>query len=112
MTPEEAIETAEQIKAETRYRNQLGREMYQAGLAEGWREGYAAAGAERDRAWSEIARRAVRITAGPDHAELEGRRWGPGGRAHFGDPRPGDFPGRVPAQRQPEPEPELEAEIA
>jgi len=31
----------------------------------------------------------------------------PGGRAHFGDPRPGDFPGRV-AQR----EAELEAEIA
>jgi hypothetical protein len=26
--------------------------------------------------------------------ELEIRRWGPGGRAHFADPRPGDFRGR------------------
>jgi hypothetical protein len=26
--------------------------------------------------------------------ELEIRRWGPGGREHFGDPRPGDFQGR------------------
>jgi len=27
-------------------------------------------------------------------ARLERLRWGEGGRAHFGDPRPGDFPGR------------------
>ncbi|WP_345433797.1 hypothetical protein [Actinoallomurus vinaceus] len=27
------------------------------------------------------------------HAELEALRWGPGGREHFGDPRPGDFEG-------------------
>ena len=40
-------------------------------------------------------------------AELKGRRWGPGGREHFADPRPGDFPGR----KQPEPECELEASI-
>jgi hypothetical protein len=26
--------------------------------------------------------------------ELEERRLGPGGRSHFADPRPGDFPGR------------------
>ena len=38
-------------------------------------------------------------------AEAEARRWGPGGRAHFADPRPGDFPGR----KQPEPQCELEA---
>jgi hypothetical protein len=43
-------------------------------------------------------------------AEIEERRWGPGGRAHFGDPRPGDFPGRTAqAKAEPEPEPELEA---
>jgi hypothetical protein len=27
-------------------------------------------------------------------AELEEQRWGPGGRKHFADPRPGDFTGR------------------
>jgi hypothetical protein len=26
-------------------------------------------------------------------AELELRRWGPGGREHFGDPRPDDYTG-------------------
>lgn len=39
-------------------------------------------------------------------AQLEERRWGPGGRAHFAGPRPGDYPGR-----QPEPEPEAEPEL-
>jgi hypothetical protein len=33
------------------------------------------------------------LSNSPDYAELEMRRWGPGGREHFGDPRPGDFPG-------------------
>lgn len=28
----------------------------------------------------------------PDPAELELLRWGPGGREHFGDVRPGDYP--------------------
>ena len=53
------------------------------------------------------------------------RRWGPGGREHFGDPRPGDFPGTNPnavafrrpgrrppvhqPQRHPQPEHEREA---
>ena len=41
-------------------------------------------------------------------AELDARRWGPGGRVHFGDARPGDFPGRA-ARPQPETELELEA---
>ena len=57
-----------------------------------------------DAAWNRIARAAVR---GPSHAELEVKRWGPGGREHFADPRPGDFPGRATA----EPEPETELEI-
>lgn len=29
-----------------------------------------------------------------DAAKLEVLRWGPGGREHFGDPRPGDYPGQ------------------
>jgi hypothetical protein len=92
-----AIREAEHAEAETRYRQQLAREMYQAG--------YAAAEADMDRRWHAIAHAAVH---GPRHAELEERRWGPGGRAHFADPRPGDFPGRG-AKPQAETEREMEA---
>jgi hypothetical protein len=98
VTPQEAIEAAELVETETAYRRQLGREMYQVG--------YAQAEADMARLWF----RAAQAVLGPTHAELEERRWGPGGRERFGDPRPGDFPGRVSAQRQPEPEPEPELE--
>jgi hypothetical protein len=96
MTPAEAIEAAELAGAETAYRLQLAREMYQAGRRD----------AEADMAarWHEIARPA---THGPTQAGLEAERWGPGGREHFGDPRPGDYPGRVPSPRQPERELEI-----
>jgi hypothetical protein len=99
MIPEDAIQAAELAEAETAYRLQLARQMYQIG--------YATAEADRDRAWNAIAHAAVH---GPSHAQLEERRWGPGGRAQFADPRPGDFPGRG-ARPQPEPEtgPEVEA---
>jgi hypothetical protein len=96
VTPAEAIEAAELAEAEGRYRNQVGRLMYEAG--------------RRD-AEAEMAARWARVTAvvrGPDLAEIDERRWGPGGRAHFADPRPGDFPGRA-AAREPEAQPELEA---
>ena len=82
MTPEEAIAEAELAEAESRYRNQVGRLMYEAGRRD----------AEADMAdrWDRIARPAVH---GVDHTVLEERRWGPAGREHFADPRPGDFPG-------------------
>ena len=95
MTPAEAIEAAELTEAEVRYRNQVGRLMYEAGRRE--------AEAEMAAQWSRVAA----VVRGPDLGEIEARRWGPGGRAHFGDSRPGDFSGRG-AQR----EAELEAEIA
>jgi hypothetical protein len=95
MTPAEAIEAAELAEAEIRYRNQVGRAMYEAGRRD--------AEAEMAAQWSRVSG----VVRGPDLAELEERRWGPGGRAHFADARPGDFPGR--AARQPEPDPELEA---
>jgi hypothetical protein len=102
VTPQDAIEAAELVEAETAYRNQLAREMtahaaaaeYERGLL----EGYLLAVADL-KAFQHAEVR---------DAELEIRRYGPGGRAHFGDPRPGDFPGRDVRQ----PEPELEAEIA
>jgi hypothetical protein len=97
MTPAEAIEAAELTAAETRYRNQVGRLMYEAGRRD--------AEAEMAAQWSRV----TAVVRGPDLDELEARRWGPGGRARFGDPRPGDFPGRIGELEQAEPEPELEA---
>ena len=81
--------------AEIAYRQQLGREMYEQG-----RRDADAAMAER---WAEIAQPASRSVS---HAEMEERRWGPGGREHFADPRPSDFPGRSPSR---EPETDMEA---
>jgi len=97
MTPAEAIEAAELAEAESRYRSQVGRLMFEAGRRE--------AEAEMAAQWSRV----TAATRGPDLAEIEERRWGPGGREHFADPRPGDYPGCVPSPRQPEPELELEA---
>lgn len=111
MNPREAIEAAGQAAAETARRDRLGREMYQAGYADGYHAGYEAAWGVREASaaawWREHGRGLV---DGLTHAELEERRWGPGGRAHFADPRPGDFPGRTPQTRhQPETETEMEA---
>ena len=97
MTPEAAIEAAELAERETAYRNQLA-EMYEAGRRDAKRT-WPAGGA--------AARPAAR---GLSHTELEARRWGPGGRAQFAAPRPGDFPGRAP-QPEPQPEPEPEAQL-
>jgi len=103
MTPEQAMEAADLAGAETPlYRHQLARELYEAGRADGYRAGYRQAGADQAARWRQITRAAL---GGPAHAELEERRWGPGGRARFAEPRPGDFPGRG-AQPQPGPETE------
>ena len=104
MTPREAIEAAQVAEAEAAYRHQLGREMYAAGHADGFQAGYRQAEADQAARWNQIAHPA----AGPSHAEFEERRWGPGGRAHFADPRPGDFPGRG-TRPQPGSETEMEA---
>jgi hypothetical protein len=105
MTPREAIEAAGLAGAEIAYRNQVGREMYQAGHADGYQAGYRQAEADQAARWNQITRP---TTDGPSHAELEERRWGPGGREAFGNPLPGDFPGHG-TQPQTEPEPEVEA---
>jgi hypothetical protein len=46
-------------------------------------------------AHAEWKRAAHAATNGIPHAELEQRRYGPGGRERYGDPQPGDFPGRA-----------------
>jgi hypothetical protein len=103
VTAREAIEAAELVEAETRYRHQLAREAYAAGHTDGYRAGYRQADADQAARWGQTT-----PVDGPAHAEFEQRRWGPSGRAHFADPRPGDFPGRG-TQPQPETEPEIEA---
>jgi hypothetical protein len=65
---------------------------YAIGHAIGVEEGRRLEAADRDRAWNAVARPIAR--GGDTHAELERRRWGPGGRERFGNPRPGDFKGR------------------
>jgi hypothetical protein len=55
--------------------------------------------AEEAAAWRRVAGKVARGAGDPSFAELERRRWGPGGRDHVGDPRPGDFPGTEGAGR-------------
>lgn len=94
MTPAEAIAAADHADAETRYRNQLGREMYEAGRRDGEAAGRRATEADEAAAWSRLHNEIRGTANSPTQSELEERRWGPGGREHFADPRPGDFPGR------------------
>jgi hypothetical protein len=65
--------------------------------AAGYAEGVDAGRREVHASYSEAAARLVAEvhgrTSGPTHVELERRRWGAGGRAHFADPRPGDYLG-------------------
>ena len=56
MTPDEAIEAAELVEAETRYLHQLAREAYEAGHADGYRAGYRQADADQAARWNQAAR--------------------------------------------------------
>ena len=53
--------------------------------------GRAAADKDMAERWNDIAKPVTH--GGKTQAELEELRWGPGGREHFGDPRPGDYKG-------------------
>jgi hypothetical protein len=75
--------------AEVRYRRQLARESWRDGYGLGYRHGYERAARLREAEWPAAV---ASVTAcGPAFSELELRRWGPGGREHFADPRPGDL---------------------
>lgn len=77
--------------AEVAFWRQLCREGYEAGRAEGWRQGYEQGARLRQAEWPRVI--AVVARDGWLFAELERRRWGPEGRHRFGDPRPDDrFP--------------------
>ena len=95
MTAAEAIGAAELIEAGTRYRNEVGRLVYEVGRRD--------AGAGMAARWASV----TAVVRGPGLAGIGERRWGPGGRAASGRPRPGGCPGR--RVRQPGPGPEMEA---
>jgi len=107
-----ALEEADRIEAETRYRLQMARETFQAGVALGAAQAREALLQEQAEAHHQLAEQLMPVLMSPTLAELETRRWGPGGRAHFADPRPGDFPGRGYHAHTdtPETEPEREAQ--
>jgi hypothetical protein len=107
-----AIEEADRIETETRYRLQMTREAFQAGMALGDARAREALLREQAEAQRQLTAQLMPVLMSPTLAELETRRWGPGGRAHFGDPRPGDFPGRGSQAHTdtPETEPEREAQ--
>jgi hypothetical protein len=69
---------------------------YRQGFRHGWDVGVdrGRRQAEREQAASWYAATHPIAIGGISHAELERRRWGPGGREHFADPRPGDYPGQ------------------
>jgi hypothetical protein len=85
------LELSDVLEDQLRMRLAAFRLGYEVGRQVGYREGGEDQARELDKAWNRIAAGPLR---GPLHAELEERRWGPGGRARFADPRPGDFKGR------------------
>lgn len=77
--------------AEIELRRQLCREAARDAYQRGYRDGYERGARVLEAEWPAVV--APVADGGPSHGELEARRWGPGGREHFGDPRPGDrFP--------------------
>jgi hypothetical protein len=70
------------------------RAAFERGRREGWDTGRRALLDELAEAQRYMCQRVRPILMSPPFAELELRRWGPGGREHFGDPRPGQFEGR------------------
>jgi hypothetical protein len=107
-----AIQQAKRAEAGTRYRLQLAHESFEAGLAVGAARAREALLEEHAEARRLAAAAIMPLLLRPDRAELEGRRWGPRGRSHFAEPRPGDFPGRgiEALTRPPETKPETEAQ--
>ncbi|MGO9292506.1 MAG: hypothetical protein ACLP52_01250 [Streptosporangiaceae bacterium] len=69
------------------------RQAEQRGFRRGYRAGYAACDDDWHEALAPARALARRTARSPRHDELEVRRWGPGGREHAGDARPGDYAG-------------------
>src|SRR5262245_52051069 len=91
MTPAEFLALSGERDLARRLRHGYWAEGYRLGRERGWREGYEASEADMAAQWQEIASPVAR--GGPSYTELERRRYGPGGRKHFADPRPGEYRG-------------------
>jgi hypothetical protein len=95
MTPQEQrkfLELSDERDQQERLREKAEREAFQAGRRLGHDEGRREYEAQETEAWRRILEPFAHDR--PFFHELEERRWGPDGREHFGDPRPGDFAGR------------------
>jgi len=88
-------QAADLIGTQAERERQVARRNFNEGLTLGLDlgdgRGYARAHRELEQIWRDAARP---VAHGTPYADLERRRWGPGGREHFADPRPGDYPGR------------------
>jgi hypothetical protein len=85
--------------AEIRYRHQLAREAYRAGVEAGLAR---VVGADEE-AWRVAGGRVRVMAASPSRAEVEGRRWSVRDeqrtREAFGCPHRDDYPGRTQERR-------------
>jgi hypothetical protein len=87
VTPAGVVALLPDPAAEVAYRRQLAGESWRDGYGLGYRHGFERGARVLEAEWPAIAAPVL----GPSLAELELRRWGPGGREHFADPRPGDL---------------------
>src|SRR5205823_4471044 len=87
----ELVERSNLLDLSLKLRLAAWRDGFAHGYERGVDDGRRQAEAEGERAWYQ-ATHPIAI-GGIPHGELERRRWGPGGRARAGDPRPGDYPG-------------------
>jgi hypothetical protein len=91
LTEEQLLALSDERDRELQARLDAERAGFDRGRGAGHDEGRLEAEQAEQAAWHAVAEPVAR--GGPSHAELEELRWGPGGREHFGDPRPGDFRG-------------------
>lgn len=90
MTPDEFLAVSDERDQWEARLQAAEKAAYQRGHADGYKDGYEFGARFADTQWRRIVPPANAKTL----AELEHLRYGPGGREHFGDPRPGDYPGR------------------
>jgi hypothetical protein len=88
----ELVEHSNLLDLSLKLRLAAYREGFAHGYERGRDDGRRQAEAEQERAWYAVAHPIA--AGGISFAELERRRWGPGGRARAGEPRPGDYPGQ------------------
>lgn len=93
----ELLALSEERDRQLAWRLEAWREGYRSGYRAGQEAGYRRGRDEENTAWLASLRpardAALRTSRGPDAAELDRLRWGPGGRERFGERLPGDYLG-------------------